>query len=138
MEIGGEVRCTGVKPDGKPWTIGIEGPGAAGVVGVVEIVELRGESLATSGSYRNYSESAGRRIHHIVDPRTARNPSNGVISVSIRARTCALADALATACMVLGPERADEVLSRMPDETLAALFLVATDSGPPSRRTVRW
>lgn len=136
VEIGGEVRCAGEKAGGEPWVIGIEGPGGEPQSNVIEKVELRGASLATSGSYRNFVREGERVLHHIFDPRTGRNPSNGVVSVSVRAETCALADALATAFMVLGPERAAEVLERFPG--VSALFLLRDGEKDVTVRKVRW
>ena len=138
VEIGGEVRCRGTKTGGVPWAIGIEGPGGVEVAGVVEVVELRDVAMATSGGYRNFIASGGESIHHILDPRTGRNAPSGVVSVSVRAPTCAVADALATAFMVVGPDEAERVLERLGDPRIGCLFLLADDSGDVRRRGVRW
>src|SRR5690606_27839830 len=128
VDIGGEVRCRGTKADGTPWRIGIEEPQHGGTV-VHTAVELHDRSLATSGSYRNFRESGGVVRHHIPDARTGRNPEHRAVSVSVEAATCALADGLATALMIVGPEHAHALLSAFDDEPVRALFLVAGDDG---------
>jgi thiamine biosynthesis lipoprotein len=131
VEIGGEVRCFGVKPDGQPWRIGIEAPDGAGAPGptvVQEIVALRDAALATSGNYRRFAESGGARRHHVLDPRTGANAENDVVSVTVTASTCALADALATTLMVVGPDGAEAVLARFDDAKLGAMFLLRADA----------
>ena len=135
VEIGGEVRCAGVKESGQPWQIGIEGPGETRLADTVSLLDA---ALATSGSYRNYLETGDGAIHHIVDRRTGRNPNNGVVSASVLAPNCALADALATAFMVLGPERAEEVFQRIGRPGVAALFLVEREGGGVQSVGVRW
>jgi thiamine biosynthesis lipoprotein len=105
VEIGGEVRTAGRKPDGSLWRIGIERP-VAGERAIACVVELDGRSLATSGDYRNFFEQQGRRYCHEIDPRTGRPVEHGLVSVSVLADDCMTADAWATALMVLGPESA--------------------------------
>jgi thiamine biosynthesis lipoprotein len=103
VEIGGEVVAAGHRPDGRPWRIGINRPRAnAAADEVYKIVELSNQALATSGDYRNFFEADGVRYSHVIDPRTGHPVSNGVVSVSIVADNCTLADGLATAIMVMG------------------------------------
>ena len=140
VEVGGEVRCAGRKADGSAWVIGIERPAHPGEAptDVVEKVELRDRALATSGSYRNFRRTGGKEIHHIFDPHTGRNPDNGVVSASVLASTCALADALATTLMVVGPERAEAVLAQFDDPLLAALLISSRDGEELAMTRVRW
>ena len=105
VEIGGEVRTRGRKPDGGGWRIGIERP-VAGVRQLDCVVELDDRALATSGDYRNFFERQGRRYSHEIDPRTGRPVDHGLISVSVLADDCLTADAWATALLVLGPDAA--------------------------------
>lgn len=138
VEIGGEVVCRGTKPGGAPWRIGIERPPAAGDRDgrpVQEVVELRDAALATSGSYRNFHEYAGRRTHHVPDARTGQNVDNGVVSVSVIAEDCATADAWATALMVIGPEAARAVVAEF---GLEVLFLVAREDGALETVALGW
>lgn len=105
VEIGGEVRTRGQKPDGSPWRIGIERP-LAGTREIGRVVELASDSLATSGDYRNFFEQDGHRYCHILDPRTGLPVDYGLTSVSVLAENCMLADALATGLMVMRPDEA--------------------------------
>jgi thiamine biosynthesis lipoprotein len=105
VEIGGEVRTRGRKPDGGGWRIGIERP-VAGVRQLDCVVELDDCALATSGDYRNFFERDGRRYSHEIDPRTGRPVDHDLISVSVLADDCLTADAWATALLVLGPDAA--------------------------------
>ncbi|MEY2982642.1 MAG: Thiamine biosynthesis lipoprotein ApbE precursor [Planctomycetota bacterium] len=134
VEIGGEVVCRGTKPAGLPWRIGIERP-RAGEAGrpIQQAVELRDRAVATSGSYRNFREMGGVLVHHVLDARTGRNAPNGVVSVSVLAPDCALADGLATALMVVGPDEAERVLGAFPGVDLDVLFLMAADEGVVER-----
>ncbi len=106
MEIGGEVFAAGYRKDGKPWRVGINQPSIkASIADVYQVVPLHNRAMATSGDYRNYFESDGKRFSHILDPRTGYPVDNGVVSVSIVADSCMFADGLATAIMVMGLEK---------------------------------
>ena len=114
VEIGGEVFAAGVRIDGQPWRIGINKPEAdAPLDQVYHVVNLKDRAFATSGDYRIFFEIQGRRYSHIIDPRTGYPVSNGVVSVSVTADTCAMADGLATALMVMGVEAGIELVNRM-------------------------
>lgn len=103
VEIGGEVYAAGRHADGKPWRVGINRPQKGGPADAVyRVVSLQDQAMATSGDYRNFVEIDGRDYSHIIDPRTGRPVSNGVVSVSVIAAQCTLADGLATALMVMG------------------------------------
>ncbi len=138
VEIGGEVRCRGAKPDGKAWRIGIESPGAAPGTALAETVELRDSSLATSGSYRQFFESDGERVHHILDPRTGVNAPGPVVSVSVLATDCAFADALATALMVTGPDGIEPLRAAFSDRKFRVLFLLRGEGTEVERREFDW
>jgi FAD:protein FMN transferase len=102
VEIGGELRGEGIKPDGQPWWVEFEP--APGTRTAPFRVALHGLSVATSGDNRRGFDHAGRRYAHTLDPRTGRPLDNGVVSVSVLHPSCMLADAWATALGVLGPE----------------------------------
>ena len=125
IDIGGEVYAAGVKPDGEAWRVGIERPDAA-TREVQRVVALRDRAMATSGDYRNYYEANGRRVSHIIDPRTGRTIEHRLASVSVLYPTCELADAYATALLVLGPE---EGFAFAEMRGLAALFLIRREGG---------
>ena len=69
VEITGEMKAVGLKPDGAPWRIAIEAP-LEGERQAQRIVQLNGLALSTSGDYRNWHEVDGQRQRHIMDPRT--------------------------------------------------------------------
>jgi thiamine biosynthesis lipoprotein len=104
VEAGGEVRTRGFNADGQPWRIGIEQPDALPQRARL-VVPLSGRAMATSGDYRNYFEADGRRYSHEIDPRTGAPIDHRLCSVTVVAQDCMRADALATAMLVLGPER---------------------------------
>lgn len=125
VEIGGEVRTSGVNADGLVWRIGVERPQAdrSGVWGAVELADA---AMATSGDYRNYYERDGIRISHTIDARNGRPVTHKLASVTVIHPSCMTADALATALSVLGPEEGRAVVER---EGLAVLFLIRTEDG---------
>jgi thiamine biosynthesis lipoprotein len=105
VEIGGEVYAAGGRANGKAWRIGINRPRKGGRADAVyRVVPLQDQAMATSGDYRNFVVIDGRSYSHIIDPRTGRPVSNGVVSASVIAAGCTLADGLATALMVMGPQ----------------------------------
>lgn len=105
VEIGGEVRALGKKPNQADWLIGIEKPQAKLGSGIQAIVALKDMAMATSGSYRNYVKYGDEIFSHTIDPLTARPAQNNVISVSVLAPTCAKADAYATAFLSMGHQQ---------------------------------
>jgi len=110
LQVTGEVRCGGVKPDGSDWRIGVVDPSSDGAAQrPVAAVPLRDLALCSSGDYRNVVAVGGRIVHHLFDPRTGRNPEHTVVSASVVADSCAIADALGTALMVLGDEAGAEL-----------------------------
>lgn len=132
VDVGGEFRARGEGPRG-PWRVGVERPDGQVEARVVhEVVALRDAALATSGDYRNYREQDGVRISHTIDPRAGRPIAHRLASVTVVHHTAALADAVATALNVLGP---DEGLALATREGLPALFLVREDHGFAERAT---
>jgi thiamine biosynthesis lipoprotein len=104
VEVGGELRGAGVKPDGQPWWVALEGvPGLQPAQDAgATIAALHGLSLATSGDYRRYFSYESRRASHTLDPRTGYPINNDVASVTVLHPSCMAADALSTAITVLG------------------------------------
>jgi thiamine biosynthesis lipoprotein len=124
VEIGGELRGAGVKADGQPWWVEIEGVPDAdhSVQGAMQaVVALHGLAVATSGDYRRYFHHAGQRRPHTLDPRSGYPVSNALASVTVLAPTCMQADALSTALTVLGP---GDGMAWAETHGLAARFLV--------------
>ncbi|MGY1447058.1 FAD:protein FMN transferase [Pseudomonas chlororaphis] len=99
--IDGEMRARGSKPAGQPWTVALEKP-LRGVRQVMGVMELGNAAIATSGDYRRWVEIAGQSYAHTLDPATGAPLDNRLASVSVMAANCMLADAWATALLVLG------------------------------------
>jgi thiamine biosynthesis lipoprotein len=119
VEVGGEVRTRGRNHQGIPWRIGVEKPG--GPRAVQKVAQISGYALATSGDYRNYFEKDGIRYSHTIDPRTGRPITHRLASVTVIHRSCMVADGMATAITVLGPDAGYEFAVR---QKLPALLLV--------------
>lgn len=131
VDIGGEIFCRGTNKRGERWSVGIETPfeGNYSLTGehITTVVRLSGEGLATSGNYRNFrTDSAGRKFTHIIDPRTGRNTASNLLSATVIAPTCALADAYGTMFVSLGLEKSEKIAS---DKGIAALFIWADSQG---------
>jgi thiamine biosynthesis lipoprotein len=109
VEVGGEVRAGAPPPGEKAWRVGVESPDPASVGPTLALAEI---SVSTSGDYRSGFEVDGVRFSHILDPRVGRPVRTGVAVATIVARDCATADALATAAIVLGPEKALALIDR--------------------------
>ena len=107
VNAGGEVRGYG-----NDWRVGVQHPRMPGAL--VASIEPGTLAVATSGDYEQFFEQDGRRYHHVLDPRDGR-PSGGCRSVTILARSCARADALATAVFVLGPQEGMDLVERLVD-----------------------
>jgi thiamine biosynthesis lipoprotein len=136
VEAGGEVRVRGRHDDGRPWRIGIEKPDAwpPRAHFVVPFADAyRFPAMATSGDYRNYFEQDGRRYSHEIDPTSGFPIDHRLCSVTVVAADCMQADALATALIVLGPERARALAQA---QRLAAYFIEReADGGLRDRMT---
>lgn len=125
VEVGGELRGAGVKPDGQPWWVQLEAvPDADGQQQTV--VALHGLAIATSGDYRQHFQYGGARASHTLDPRTGYPIRNNVASVTVLHAQCMAADALSTALTVMGPEAG---LRFAQTRQLAARFLLRDSTG---------
>jgi thiamine biosynthesis lipoprotein len=122
--LDGELRCRGRK-QGMPWAIGLDAP-IAGEKSMWDVLELSDGAIATSGDYRHFRDVGGKRVSHTIDPATGRPLDNGIASVSVCDPACWRADAMATALMVLGPERGVAIAQA---RNIPALFLLRTGDG---------
>lgn len=125
VEIGGDLLTRGVNEQGEPWRVGVEKPDALGR-SVQLIVPVRDMGLATSGDYRNYIEKDGKRLSHILDPKTGRPVTHDLASVTILAKSGMRADGLATALLVLGEEAGRKLAT---EHGIAAYFIRRTADG---------
>lgn len=131
VEIGGELRLKGVKPDSAAWLIAIEAPDTSGR-SIQTIIQPGDAGMATSGDYRNYFEENGVRYSHTINPETARPITHKLASVTVLAENCALADAYATALLVMGEV---EGMKFAQSKGLDAYFIVKTEQGFTSQYT---
>lgn len=125
VEIGGDLVTAGRNPDEEPWRIGIERP-ETGAQAVQLVVPVSDRGLATSGDYRNFFEQDGVRYSHILDPVTGRPITHRTTSVTVVAETAMLADAWATAMLVLGREEGMQVAAA---NGLAVFFIERDAAG---------
>ncbi len=116
IDVGGEVTARGSKPDGSPWRVGIERPSedrySAPIVQTS--IALTDASVVTSGNYRKYYERDGVKYSHTIDPATGRPVQHSLLSVSVVEKECWLADAMCTAYMVMGIDKARRFIANHP------------------------
>ena len=122
VEIGGEVRVLG-KGQSKGWRIGIEDPRSPWESKIAAIVHLRKGAIATSGSYRNYRKVGPYLFTHIIHPKTGWPVQHNLVSASVWAPNSLRADALATACLVLGKEEAQILITHLPKVECLLLYI---------------
>ncbi len=126
VELGGELHIRGLNPKGQKWRIGIEKPieGSIAVRENQHIVEVTDCAISTSGSYRQYYYRAdGVRLSHTIDPRTGTPSTNGMVSATIIGPNTMTTDALSTACMVMGRDKARELIERLDGIELYMIYL---------------
>lgn len=111
VNLGGNVTVLGSREDGRPWRVGIQNP-EADEGGYFTTVDCSDTSVVTSGAYQRYFDLDGVRYHHILDPSTGYPAESDISSVTIISPDGALADALSTACFVLGSRNAEELCRR--------------------------
>ncbi|ADO47764.1 FAD:protein FMN transferase ApbE [[Enterobacter] lignolyticus] len=109
VSVGGALVSRGMNADGKPWRVAIQKP-TDRENAVQAIVDINGHGISTSGSYRNYYELDGKRISHIIDPQTGHPIDHKLVSVTVIAPTALEADGWDTGLMVLGTEKAKQVV----------------------------
>ena len=127
VEIGGEVRSLGHNKEEKLWTVGIELPDENRMGDLFDAVMLEDEGMATSGNYRNFRMVNGRKVAHTIDPATGYPKMQTLLSATVLAPNCMLADAYATACMVMGLEKSQELIESDPD--LEAYLIYSGEEG---------
>jgi len=110
VNVGGDLYALGNAADGEPWLVGVRSP--VDPEAVIATLPLTDGAIATSGDYEAFFEHAGRRYHHILDPRTGEPVSSGRRTVTVAADNCMDADAAATAAFGLPTERAKSALGQ--------------------------
>jgi thiamine biosynthesis lipoprotein len=131
VDIGGEVLARGNKPDGKLWIVGIEKPSEEMNSGrtLKATLEIKNKAIATSGNYRKFYEVDGIRYSHTIDPETGYPVKHSLLSATVMADSASIADAYATAFMVMGLEKTKLFLELHPE--LDAYFIYSGDQGKP-------
>jgi thiamine biosynthesis lipoprotein len=124
----GEIYCDGNNPSGQPWSVGVDRP----IDGNQEKgAQLSGVwssggapvGIVTSGNYRKFYIRDGRKYAHTINPHTGKPAQSDILSATVIAPSCAIADAYATAFMVLGSDKAKEILKKHPE--LKAYFILS-------------
>jgi len=130
VEIGGEIVTQGISERRLPWKIGVTKPtdDSLSVGGELQtVLNITDVAMATSGNYRNFYYKGGRKYAHTIDPKTGYPVQHSLLSATVLAKSCAVADAYATSFMVMGVERAKELLERHPE--LMVYFIYAKPDG---------
>lgn len=139
VEIGGEVVAEGTNSQGKPWSVGITKP-VDDTSGQRQELQDRIQTsqlcLATSGNYRNFYYEGKEKRSHTIDPRTGWPVRHSLLSATVTASSCMRADALATACMVLGDSASLQLIESIPDA--ACYLIVAQQDSLVIRTSSNW
>ena len=136
VEIGGEVVLRGVNDKGEPWRVGISKPQDNtddATSDYQDIIASSHLNMATSGNYRQFYYHDGERRSHTIDPRTGYPVKHSLLSATVTASSCMRADALATACMVLG---ADDALRMIASTKDAACYLIVASGDSTAYKVV--
>jgi len=118
VEVGGEVVTCGVNAQRLPWRVGVVKPTEDSLSTGHElqtVLNVTDKAMATSGNYRNFYYKEGRRYAHTIDPKTGYPVQHSLLSATVLANSCTVADAYATSFMVMGLERSQHLLERHPE-----------------------
>ncbi len=130
VEVGGEIRTRGLNTKGNFWRIGVDRPEVGNMIPGKQlqvIISMHNRSLATSGNYRKFYEKDGVMITHSIDPATGYPKRSNLLSVSILCDECMTADAYATACMVMGLDKAKDFVENQ--KGVDAYFIYGDEFG---------
>ena len=123
VEIGGEVVCAGTNAKNNPWRIGIMDPSSDLLnQSFFATIDLSDMAVATSANNFNYRIIDGIKYSHTIDPASGYPITRSILSASIFSKECMTADALATACMVMGVEKAKKMINGMDDVEALLIF----------------
>lgn len=130
IEIGGEIVTRGFNQKQEPWRIGVNKPTDDSLNTSQElqtVLNVTDIAMATSGNYRNFYYKNGKKYAHTIDPKTGYPVQHNILSATVLAKNCATADAYATSFMVMGLEKAKEILNRHSE--LMAYLIYTNDDG---------
>ena len=128
--ISGEVFAAGHNPKKNKWQIGVSAPVSNWRPGdpMVAVLSISGQAVSTSGDYQKFFfDAQGRRLCHVMDPKTGRPVQHNLGSVTVVADNCTIADSLSTTLFVLGPEKGLKFIEGCTNA--AALFVVRENDG---------
>ena len=104
LDLGGNIETVGMREDGTPWRVGLRNPFGGALLGTVAVADA---AVVTSAiDQRFFTDEAGNRYWHILDPATGKPAASGLASATVVASSGGRADALSTALFVMGAERA--------------------------------
>lgn len=118
LNLGGNIRLIGRKPNGENFKIGVKSPFGSGYFGIVEANDT---NISTAGGYERYFEENGKRYHHILDPFTASPADTDVLSATVIGENGEVCDALSTSAVIMGSEKINILSDRYPDYSLIIL-----------------
>ncbi len=138
IEIGGEIYARGVNPNGSDWQVGITKP-VDDTLGTNQsnlqtVVAITDKAICTSGNYHKFHMQGDKKIGHEIDPRTGYPATTNLLSATVIAEDAMTADALATACMVMGFEQSETLIQSLQD--VEAYFIYLTPTGDEGFRKV--
>ena len=124
VEIGGEIVCYGINSiKNAPWNIGVQNPNVQSDIPYLDTVVLINEAMATSGTYRKYKiDQNGRRYTHIIDTQSGYPSKTNILSVSVIAKNCMIADAYATALQTMNVNEMSRFLENHPELKVHIIF----------------
>ncbi|MFH6767992.1 FAD:protein FMN transferase [Gaetbulibacter aquiaggeris] len=124
IEIGGEIRTKGINIEkDKPWKVGVEMPHFDGSQSIISAISLKDEAMATSGTYRKFKlDDAGKRYSHIIDANTGYPSKTSLLSISVIASNCMMADGYATAFKTMGIEKVKAFLEKHKELKVFLIF----------------
>ena len=131
VEIGGEIVVNGVNKSGQKWHISVDAPVESNdsvIHDNIMIVSMDKGGIATSGNYRNYKDVNGTKVVHTMNPLTGYPEISNLLSATVIAENCMLADAYATACMVMGLEMSISMMSGRKDVAVMLVYAMSDGS----------
>jgi thiamine biosynthesis lipoprotein len=129
IEIGGEIVAKGHKLDGSKWRIGIDDPKQDETRPLAAVIDINDKAMATSGNYRRFriDSLTGEKFVHTINAKTGFTSRSNMLSASVMAENCTLADGYATAFMAMGLESTKDFLKKHPE--LEAYLIYADEDG---------
>jgi thiamine biosynthesis lipoprotein len=124
VEIGGEIRTKGINIEKQQaWKVGVEMPHFDGTQSILKAISLKDEAMATSGTYRKFKiDENGKRYSHIIDTKTGYPSATNLLSISVIAENCMMADGYATAFKAMGIEKVTTFLQQHPELKVFLIF----------------